>query len=460
VTDENQADVVIVGGGPAGSTAAFALAKRGYDVLLLDKARHPRETVGESILPSAWKYFDLLGVSEAIERDGYVKKAGGVVVWGDQITEISFRDFAYERPGLHVERDAMDFLLLDNARRTGARVREGLRAASFAQDSGGDTQVAIADEAGQQSQISCRFLVDATGQAAFVARQQGGRRLDQDFRFVSLWGYFAGSHYVSSGGMIRPFHDMPAHHPMTFVSRLADWGWVWHIPLREMTSVGINVPIDHYRRDVARHASIEDYFLETCANTKHLRDLLSAARLTNGSVRVLRDYSYLPDSVAGPGYFVVGDAAGFVDPIFSIGVVMALYSGYLAAWAIDRSLRSAAHAETSRRLFAREMRGRYELARAMALPGVEAEESGAARSYFDFFSQAEKELMWAAASMTTRSAHLVRTAGGDETWRKNKVFDVERRLDAEGKKREFIVSGARQPRDRGARQSDDYEEVQ
>src|SRR5262249_2101216 len=81
---ERRADVLIVGGGPAGSTAAFGLAKRGYDVLLIDKAHHPRETVGESILPSAWKYFDLLGVSEAIKRDGYVKKAGGVVVWGDQ----------------------------------------------------------------------------------------------------------------------------------------------------------------------------------------------------------------------------------------------------------------------------------------------------------------------------------------------------------------------------------------
>jgi len=409
---ERQADVLIVGGGPAGSTAAFGLAKRGYDVLLIDKAHHPRETVGESILPSAWKYFDLLGVSEAIERDGYVKKAGGVVVWGDQITEISFRDFAYDRPGLHVERDALDFLLLDNARRAGVRVYEGLRAESFSPNDGG-TDVVIADRNGTRSRISCRFLIDATGQAAFVARQQGSRRLDQDFRFVSLWGYFAGSRYVSSGGIVRPFEDIPAHHPMTFVSRLVDWGWLWHIPMRKVTSVGINVPVDQYRTEVAQHASIEDYFLATCAKTKYLTDLLSEAQLTNGSVRVLRDYSYLPDSVAGHGYFVVGDAAGFVDPIFSIGVVMGLYSGHLAAWAIDRSLRRADQTESSRQLFAQQMRGRYELARAMALPGVDAGPSAGARTYFDFFSQAEKELMWSAASMTTRSANLVRTAGDE-----------------------------------------------
>src|SRR5712691_3532912 len=124
MTVVRQADIVVIGGGPAGSTAAVLLARRGYDVVLLDKQHHPRETVGESILPSAWKYFDLLGVSDAIERDGYVKKAGGVVVWGEEITQIAFRDFAYDRPGLHVERDAIDFLLLNNARRSGVRVWE------------------------------------------------------------------------------------------------------------------------------------------------------------------------------------------------------------------------------------------------------------------------------------------------------------------------------------------------
>jgi flavin-dependent dehydrogenase len=404
------ADILVIGGGPAGSTAALGLAQRGYDILLIDRMHHPRETVGESILPAAWKYFDLLGVSAAIERDGYVKKAGGVVVWGDDLSEISFRDFAYDRPGLHVERADLDFLLLGNARRAGVRVLEGVRAESFTAASDGRTNVAVADQDGVKSTVSCRMMVDATGQAAIVARQQGSRRLDQDFRFVSLWGYFKGSRYVSSGGVVRPFAAMAEHPPVTFVSRLVDWGWAWHIPLRQMTSVGINVPVEQYRREAARYSNIEDYFLATCARTQYLGDLLSDAQLTNGSVRVLRDYSYLPDRVAGPGYYVVGDAAGFVDPIFSIGVVMALYSGHLAAWAIDRSLRRPNQAEMTRRIFARQMRGRYELARAMALPGVEADASAEARIYFDFFSRAEKELMWSAASMTTRSANLVRTA--------------------------------------------------
>jgi flavin-dependent dehydrogenase len=407
-----KADVLVVGGGPAGSTAAFRLARQGYDVLLIDKAQHPRETVGESVLPSAWKYFDLLGVSKDIETQGFVRKAGGVVVWGEDITEISFRDFAYERPGLHVERADLDFLLLQNARHAGARVCEGLRAERFTQADDGTVDVVIADSNGSRFPLSCRILIDASGQSSFVARQQGGRKLDQDFRFVSIWGYFVDSKYVSSGGIVRPFKDIPNHSPMTFVSRLLDWGWAWHIPMRQVTSVGINIPVDQYRADVARHASTEEYFLHVCMSTKYLAELLSGARLTNGSVRVLRDYSYLPDSVAGPGYFVVGDAAGFVDPIFSIGVVMALYSGHLAAWAIERSLQKRSHAETSRRLFEQQIRGRYELARAMALPGIPSEASAPAQTYFNFFSQSEKELMWSAASMTTRSDNIVRASGG------------------------------------------------
>src|SRR5215472_18414431 len=134
-------DILVIGGGPAGSCAATLLARRGYEVVLIDKVRHPRETVGESVLPSAWKYFDLLGVTPDIQREGFVKKAGGVVVWGDEITQISFRDFAYDRPGLHVERAALDYLLLNNARHAGVRVFEGLRAESFVTDDGGGANV-------------------------------------------------------------------------------------------------------------------------------------------------------------------------------------------------------------------------------------------------------------------------------------------------------------------------------
>jgi len=412
VTVPAAAEILVIGGGPAGSCAATLLARRGYDVVLIDKVRHPRETVGESVLPSAWKYFDLLGVTADIQREGFVKKAGGVVVWGDEITQISFRDFTYDRPGLHVERAALDHLLLNKAKAEGVKVFEELRAESFiTNDADGANVVIAAGNGGGTQTMRCRFLIDATGQASFVARQFGAKRLDTDFRFVSIWGYFEGSSYVSSGGIVRPFEDIAKHPPMTFVSHLGGWGWAWHIPMRAETSVGIVVPVEDYKRGSAAHGTLEEYFLATCRGIEHLGRLLSSARLKNG-VRVIRDYSYAPDRIAGPGYFVVGDAAGFVDPIFSIGVVMALYSGQLAAWAIDRSIQRPAHGAVYRKLFENQMRGRYELARTMALPvnGGATDAPDSAKTYFDFFSATEKELMWSAASMTTRSGNLVRAA--------------------------------------------------
>jgi flavin-dependent dehydrogenase len=404
-----KADILVIGGGPAGSTAATQLARRGYEVVLIDRAQHPRETVGESILPSAWKYFDLLGVTDAIERHGFVKKAGGVVDWGNELTQIAFRDFAYDRPGLHVERAALDHILLEHARQAGARVFEGVRAEQTTLNGGGGARVTIAQDNEPAREVACRFLVDATGQASLIARQLSCRQLDPAFRFISLWAYFVGSNYVSSGGVIRSFDKIPKHPPMTFVSHLGGWGWAWHIPLKNDTSVGIVVPVEDYKRESKKYASLEEYFLAVCRSTNYLGLLMSDAKMVNGGVRVIRDFSYLPDSVAGPGYFIVGDAAGFVDPIFSIGFVMALYSGQLAAWTIDRTMRRPAQAEVNQGLFEKQMRGRYELARTMALPGLE-EEAGA-KTYFNFFSRTEKELMWSAASMTTRSGNLVRSAG-------------------------------------------------
>ncbi len=405
------ADIVIVGGGPAGSTAATLLARAGYDVVLVDRQHHPRETVGESLLPSVWKYFDLLGVTPAIEREGFVKKAGGVVVWGDEINEIAFKDFAYTRPGLHVERGPFDRVLLDNSRAAGARVIEGVRAvsATFAGDAA--AEVALIETAGgARGTIACRLLLDASGQASLLARQFDCRQLDPDFRFVSLWGYFRGSRFVSPGGLIRPFEAIASHPPMTFVTRLGGWGWSWHIPLRHNTSVGIVVPVEDYRVEAATYGSLEEYFLAVCRRTPHLATLLDEAQLEPG-VRMIKDFSYLSSRVAGPGYFVLGDAAGFVDPIFSLGVVLAIYSGRLSAWAAERILKRPAQAAATRALFERQLLGRYALARTMALPGVTGEAPDDAKTWFNFFSHAEQDLMWSAASLTTRSDNMVRAAG-------------------------------------------------
>jgi flavin-dependent dehydrogenase len=405
----DKVDVLVVGGGPAGSTAAGQLAVLGYDVVLIDKQHHPRETVGESVLPSAWKYFDLLGVTPQIEQCGFVRKAGGIVAWGEQITQISFSDFAYDRPGLHVERDEMDHVLLRHARSRGVRVFEGYRAGAVLTDLAGGATVAVTgnDERGK---INCRYLIDATGQGSLMARQLGCRRTNPEYRFVALWGYFHDSRFVDPNGVARPFSDLAAHAPVTFVTRLGDWGWSWHIPMKQNTSVGLVIPIDDYKRDSPAFPTLEDYFLATCRGAGYLGDLLDGATLTNGGVRMMRDFSYVSETLAGPGFLITGDAAGFVDPIFSIGFAIAMYSGNIAAWTVDRSLRRPAQAVSTRAVFEKQMQGRYQLAHTMALPGIEAATPEEARQHFDFFSRSEKELMWSAASMTTRSGNLVRTS--------------------------------------------------
>ncbi len=404
-------DVLVIGGGPAGSMAATALAQKGIDVALIDKQHHPRETVGESILPSAWKYFDLLGVSEAVAKN-FVRKAGGVVVWGDQISEIAFKDFGYTRPGMHVERDEFDDLLLRNAAAKGVGVFEGYRAEAFTP--GDNPVVTVVDEAGQRREIACRQFIDTTGQAALVGRQLGGRRLNADFRFVALWGYFENSRYFSAGGVARDFGEIPQHPPLTFVTRLGGWGWSWHIPMKKVTSVGLVIPVEDYKREFAEHPSLDAYFLSRCRATPHLGRLLANAHMVNGGTRMMRDFSYGCDHISGPGFLVAGDAAGFIDPIFSIGVVFALYAGNLAAWATQRILANPAQAANTRLVFETQLKGRAELAYALALPGVERDATTAARQSFDYFSQAEKELTWSAASMTTRSQNVVRAAGGAE----------------------------------------------
>jgi flavin-dependent dehydrogenase len=411
-----QTDILVIGGGPAGTCAATELARRGYGVVLVDKARHPREVVGESILPHAWRYFDRLGATKRVEHEGFVKKAGGVIAWEDQVTEISFRDFDFDRPGLHVERAALDHLLLSNARDAGVQVFEGVMAESFVEDQGQGARVWLLDmESKERRLVTCRFLVDASGQASFVARQLGVKRLDPDFRFIALWGYFAGSRYVGSGGIVRPFEDIAKHPPMTFVCSRGNWGWAWHIPLRKDTSVGILVPFEEYKNAADAARSRERYFLDACMSTPHLAELIEGAQLSEGGVRLMRDFSYSSGKIAGPGYFVIGDAAGFVDPIFSIGVVVALYAGELAAWAIDSSLRRPANAAAYRTLFETQLAGRVQLYRTVALPCRDdaTPAPDAAKVYFDFIPKAEQQLMWSAASMTSRSGNLVRTGGAN-----------------------------------------------
>jgi flavin-dependent dehydrogenase len=234
------------------------------------------------------------------------------------------------------------------------------------------------------------------------------RHIDEDFRFVSLWAYFKDAKYVAADGRVYPHSQVRQTPPTTFVGSLGDWGWSWQIPMREVTSVGLIIPLERFKVAKRENEGLEAYYMRTLQEVPYLGQLLAEATMVPDDFHVIRDYSYVPAKVTGPGYFIVGDAAAFVDPVFSLGVVLALYSGHMAAWAIDRSLRNPASAENSRGIFAHQFRGRYELARAMALPGrpLTEREGQTAHTFLNFQSDAEQDLMYTAAMLTTRSSNF------------------------------------------------------
>lgn len=403
-------DVVVIGGGPAGSIAATLLAQKGYDVLLFDRDRHPRYRVGESLIPHFWKYTDMVGASEKILADGFIQKAGGTTIWKGVVRQMAFRDFGYGRPALHVERDRFDHLLLEHAKTQGVGVFEEV---AVLRAELGEQPGVVYRRAGENftGETRCRFVVDASGQNAVLGKQLGIRTVDEQFRFMSIWGYFDDSRYIGLDGKGYAFERLRDIPPTTFVSSLdgqGDWGWAWHIPLRESTSVGLVVPSEQMR-SIKGERALESFFLRTCGELPYLRRLLEGARYREGGLRVIRDYSYRTTQLAGPGFFLVGDAAAFVDPIFSVGVVLGMYSGYLAAWAIDRSLRNPAAGPRNQAIFAGQLRGRIEVSRSLALPryGFGGNASERARAVVNFESALEQELMYVVSTMTTRNENVL-----------------------------------------------------
>ncbi len=409
-------DVVVIGGGPAGSSAATLLRHKGYDVVVLEKRRHPRYNVGESLIPHFWKYTDALGVTGKVEAEDFTKKAGGTHAWHGVIRQLAFKDFGYTRPALHVERDRFDQILLDHAREQGAQVFEEVSAGKV--DLNGGERVTVTYRTTDEKasgQIVCRFVVDASGQGAVIAKQLGIRVMDEGFRFMSVWGYFTGSKYVGADGRAHGFEDLRAVPTTTFVSsvgELGEWGWAWHIPLRESTSVGLVVPIEHLKRIKTTDKGLQEYFLRKCSETMYLNRLLEHARLCDGSIRMMRDYAYRPVQLTGPGFFLIGDAAAFIDPIFSIGVVLGMYSASMAAWAIDRSLRHPATTAKNQAIYSSQFQGRLEVSRALALPRYRGigEATDVAKQAIQFQSAIEQELMYVVSVVTTRADNFTEVA--------------------------------------------------
>ncbi|AUS81285.1 FAD-dependent oxidoreductase [Actinoalloteichus sp. AHMU CJ021] len=330
-------DVVVVGGGPSGSTVATLVARQGHRVLQVERERFPRYQIGESLLPATVHGIGkLLGVTEELERARFVVKRGGTFRWGRNPTPWTFSFGASPRfagdssTAYQVERMRFDQILLDNARRHGVEVVEETTVHDVVEEDGGVVGVVLSSADGRRREVRCRWVVDASGNTSRIHQRVGGRRrYSEFFRNLALFGYFEGG------------RRMPAPNQGNIVAAAFDSGWFWYIPLTdELTSVGAVVlpeALDRVRGD--REEALTR-LIQDCPMIAEL--LADARRVTEGpygEIRVRKDYSYIQERFWRPGLVLTGDAACFIDPVFSSGVHLATYGALLAARSLNTVLR-------------------------------------------------------------------------------------------------------------------------
>jgi FAD-dependent halogenase len=338
---ELTADVLVIGGGPGGSTAATMLARKGHQVVLLERERFPRHHIGESLLPASMPVLEELGVLPAIQQAGFLLKWGATMVWGRDETPWSwyFRETNRTYPHTYqVWRPHFDQILLDNSRAHGVEVREGHRVRDVLFEDGRAVGVRFTADDGVERMAQARFIVDASGQSALLGRQLDLRRWDPSFQNLAVYGYFSGA------------ERLPAPDETNLLVESYPHGWFWDIPLHNgWMSVGA-VMDSQTGQDGMRHSSPQRFLVEQITQAPYTRQMLQEAHLAYGPF-VLKDWSYVSDEVVGDGYILVGDAACFVDPLFSSGVHLALMAGVLAAAYVTTALKDPSMVEAAGRVY-------------------------------------------------------------------------------------------------------------
>ena len=316
-------DVIVIGGGPAGSTAATFLAKAGLDVMLLERERFPRFQVGESLLPYNNDLFGRLGIADALVEGDYFPKYGAYFVTGDGQHGYGFRfdkrlDDPYRR-SFQVKRSEFDHLLLRNASRHGVEVREETAVASVDLS---DPERAIV-KCVEGEALQARFVIDASGHASVLGNRIGGRA---DVASLKKIAFFA--HYRN----VARADGRDAGNTVIVVLRDA---WFWLIPITaELTSVGLVVDRDRF---LSSGLGAEEMLDRTIAAAPWVaRQMKDSERVT--PIHTRRDFSFRMRNIVGTNYALAGDAAGFLDPIFSTGVFIAMKSGDLVAAAVTERL--------------------------------------------------------------------------------------------------------------------------
>lgn len=321
-------DVAVIGGGPAGSTAATLLVRHGYKVIVLEKERHPRFHIGESLLPMNLPVFERLGVLEKVRALGVYKPGADFEADNARgYNTYAFSEVVGQSPphAFQVWRQDFDQMLFEHACGAGADAREGHEVLRVEQIDARETRLDVRGADDREYRVRARYVVDASGRDTFLSGRRKLKRRNARHQSAAIFGHFRGVARREGGDAGNISIYSFAH------------GWMWLIPLPDgVTSMGAVCRPEYLKQ---RRGSAADFLLATLRANPALAGRMERAELIDGRAHATGNYAYDSERMGGPGWVMVGDAFAFLDPVFSSGVYLAMSGAEQAAAMVDRALR-------------------------------------------------------------------------------------------------------------------------